>query len=532
MIFSLRSIFDPYGRRTLIINADRAAVYTARGGRMTQALIFAADDDGLEQFERYLRETPAMPTCVLVDVVEEEYRQDTVPHVIGRDRQSVLERKQNRLFRGTTYCHAIVQGREKEGRRDDRVLLTALTKPALITPWVTRLSLAKIPLVGIYSLALISARLARKLNATGRNVLLITLQSGSGLRQTFFRDQQFRLSRLASIPRLGSAPFSSYLMGELDKLRRYLNSIAMTAPEAPLDVYILSHGDYLTELENHCKSGPDERFHLIDVADAGRKVGLSADIRSPFSDALFAGLLAAHVPTNQYASQDETKYFQLHRARTWLTGASVALLLGSILVSGLNFIGGVALKQQALDAQSKAAFYQQRYESARRDLPPTPVEPRSIKTAVDIIDTVRQYKSTPVPMLQTVSAVLSDQAGIVLERLDWRASRDPNASAIDMRPGAPNAAETVAADFPYFHVAQLTGRVEPFDGDYRNAIAAIDAFTNALAARENIVSVQTVELPVNTRSDQRLTGTVASRSGTTNARFSVRVVMGVRHGPG
>jgi len=45
----------------LLVAADRATLYLARGGRVADALQFPAGDEGLTSFARYLAAAPATP---------------------------------------------------------------------------------------------------------------------------------------------------------------------------------------------------------------------------------------------------------------------------------------------------------------------------------------------------------------------------------------------------------------------------------------------------------------------------------------
>jgi len=117
----LKSTFSSSETRVLLVAAERAILYLFEGGEIGHAYIFAADETGLSAFRRRLAELETAPLAVLVDVVEEEFRQDTIPHVGGADRRSVLGRKYARLFRGTPYHHALMQGRESGERRSVRM---------------------------------------------------------------------------------------------------------------------------------------------------------------------------------------------------------------------------------------------------------------------------------------------------------------------------------------------------------------------------------------------------------------------------
>ena len=534
MTFSRKSNFSFGGAtRALLIAADKAVVYERRGGEIAQAYEFSSDEQGHANFVRYLSETEPTPIYALVDIVEEEYRQDVIPHVAGADRRSVLERKFARLFRGTNYCHAIQQGRESEGRKDDKVLLTAITKPDLVAPWARLLEEQKVPLAGIYSLAVLSQSLLKKIGATGTNVLLVSMQSASGLRQTFFRDQRIKISRLAQIPRIGTVPYASHIMGELEKLRRYLNSLALVSRDSPLDVYILSHGQWLNELSEHCRSTNEERFHLIDVADIAVKLGIKKPLESAYGDALYPQLLLNETPKNHYATRPERAYYTLYRVRNGLIAAGVLSLFASVVWGAFNFIEAISLKQQAADAQQKAAFYQDRYAMARRDLPPTPVEPRDIQTAVDIVKALRHYRADPFPLLAIFSAALSEAPAAQLERVEWYADVDPNSNGEtgNRRQPIPDD-QRIERDprFTHYHIGVFRGRLDGFGTDYRGAIAAADALAERVGAHPDVLRAEVIQYPLDVLPESNLSGTATQAAANGGAQFGIKIILGIGDG--
>ena len=530
MISLLKSTFSSADTRVLLIGADRAILYLFEAGELGQAYIFKADEAGLGSFSRALGDLAAAPTCVLVDIVEEEYRQDTIPHVGGADRKSVLQRKYARLFRGTPYHHALRQGREPEGRKDDRVLLTAITRPEIVSPWIDILIEHKVPVAGVYSLPILSEKLLKKIGATGPNVLLISLQKASGLRQTFFRDQQLKISRLAYMPRLGSVPFASHLMGEVEKLRRYLNSLALISRDSPLSIYILSQGQLLTELEQHCRDTEQEKFLLLEVDDVTRRLGCRQTGDSHYADLIFAKLLADKTPPNHYAQADETQFYSMHRARVGLAVGSMILLLGSAGWSGINFIEGVTFKQQSIDALGKADFYQQRYELAKQKLPPTPVEPREIKTAVDAIETLRQYKSSPETLLRLVSSALGGVPDVKLDGLNWESGAHADSAAAKRSNRTGTQSDAAGSGYTYYHIAELSGHLEPFYGDYRGAIEIIDGLAADLEANDHVHEVTVVQYPLDIRSEASVAGSTTASTERVDAGFKIKLVLGVNGG--
>ncbi len=564
MTSSLNSKFDFIDRRAFFLAGDKLIVHHWRSGSLADSFVFNMgvasssafdwDEDNigdkltgagrdeqdltpLAMVARYLRETPLMPTYLLVDVVEEEFRLDTAPHVIGRDRRALINRKINRLFRNAPYYCAIRQGREPEGRRDDRYLFAALTNPGVISDLTELMTRCKVPLAGIYSLPLLSARLLPKIGATAPNTLLVSLQGASGLRQSFFRDGELKVSRLAKMPRLGTVPYGPYVLGELDKTRRYLNSLRLASRDAPLDIYLLSSGGTLNELKAHCNDSDAIRYHMVDIAELGRRLGISGALTTPYSDAVYMHLLLSAQPKNQYARGNETAYYGLYRTRIGMMVAGVLLLLGSAAWGGFNFIQGVSLQQQAIDSNNKANYYDTRYQAARTGLPKTPVPPSQIKAAVELAKTLASYKTSPLGAMLAISRALGNSPSVQIDKIDWSASTDPTAAADPKRAmtttgarrntGAVPAPGTPHGEYRYYQIAQVTGHLTSFGGDYREALAKVSRFADALREQRNMYTVEIVKAPVDVSSKASVQGNANQPLDAREAEFALRVVLGV-----
>ncbi|MGH8534888.1 MAG: hypothetical protein ACREXM_00125 [Gammaproteobacteria bacterium] len=530
MISSLRSSFSSARRRALCIASDGVSVYQWDKGGIADAFVFDVDDVGLANFERYLRETPKVPIYLMVDVVEEEYRHENIPHLYGSDRQAVIERKQAWFFRGTPYCHVMMQGREAEGRRDDKLMFTAIVNPDIVIPWVRLCTQNKVALAGIYSLPILSASLLAKMKVPSRHVLLVTMQGSSGLRQSFFNDRILKMSRLAKLPRLGTVPFAPYILGELGKFERYLTSVQLLKGE-PLDTYILAHGESLDQLEQACRNTETVRYHLLDVADVARRLGIHGVLTTPFSDHIFVHLLLRTQPKNHFASNEERRYYTLHQTRAGLYAASVIALLGSALWSWFNLIEAVSVRQLARDAAQKATFYQARYDKEKGRLPPTAVSPADIKAAVDIVDTLTQHKAAPLGRMGVLGQALAGFPTLRLEEIQWTVSTDPQASAGAAAPQAPPVPRTGQTP-SYYEIAEITANVYPFDGNYRAALDQINRFGDVLRSKYQAHSVTAANLPLDTRSSGQMRGDTKDLNIPEKAAFSLRVVFGAEDANG
>ncbi|MEE9551964.1 MAG: hypothetical protein V3V89_02860, partial [Gammaproteobacteria bacterium] len=379
MISSPKLKFNTSARRAFFLSADKLAVYHWNKGKLGSSYLFDATKEGQEYFARYLKETPNNPAYFLVDIVEEGYRQDTIPHVYGADRKAIIDRKKSRLFRDTPYFYADMQGREEEGRRDDRILFMALTNPGILAPWQKLLDENKVPLAGIYSLPQLTRDILDIIPEPADHMLVVSQQSISGLRQSFFYKQDLKISRLVGLPRYGTEPYAPYIYDEIEQIRRYLASLNLIPNEEPLDIYILADKEILNDLEKLYIATAMLRYHPIDINLLAHETCPSEDMKSPFCDRLLMHHLLKRRPANYYASATETRYFQMRNIRHMMLAASMFMFLGSLIWGGMNFMGGISYKQQALTAAKKFDFYNARYEIAREKLPKIPVEPAGLK---------------------------------------------------------------------------------------------------------------------------------------------------------
>ena len=517
-------------KRVFIVSSGRLCVYNC-GSSVSEPYEFVADDDGLTMFSVYLQRDSREPAYVLVDVVEEEFRVEAIPHVFGRDRRALVHNRLSRLFRDSSFSHAIAQGREKSGRKDDRYLFTAITRPELLTPWLDAINQNKVPLAGIYSLPLLTQQLVKPLKLASSQALLVTLQSSSALRQTFFKEGQLKVSRLAQLPNLHPSRYPSHVLSEVEKLRRYLNSLQLVAQDSPLDVYILGQERLLTDIKREAPDSVTTRYHPLDIQVVAKRLGLRGGYASPFSDALFAHFLTRKRGlTNHYANSTQTRYHGLYRARGALVAGGAVMLLGSLLWSGFKFVEGVITAHNTNTVAQQAEFYAERYRLARADLPELPAASRDIRLAVDVVDKLETYRSMPIGMMTTLGRGLAGYPSIKLDRLRWAAATDKDAS-VDVRLSAPdpraNRRRKKEQKVPeaLYQIAEVSGRIEPFTGDYRQAFDLVRSFAETLRELGGVEEVTVQSLPLDIRSERSLSGDAQSVDADRDASFTIRLAL-------
>jgi hypothetical protein len=537
MSSSLTSKFKSATRRALFVGSDKVAVYHWANNTIGNSYLFDASAEGFEYFGRYLSEVDNDPMYVLVDMASEEYRLDTIPHVFGADRKALIERKQDRAFRGTPYLYTEIQNREKSGRRDDNILLSAITSPDVIKPWLKVLEANKVPVAGLISVPFLLQEAKNIIPDMQDNALVFSLQSVGGLRQFFFRGKTLKFSRLVKMPRYGTQHYPPILAGELDKIRRYVTNAHLTDDKKPLDIYFFGNQELLDEIGKDHINSAKVRYHLLDTGDLAKTCGYDQQEETPFSDKYFVYHLLKNKCKNRFAEKKDLRYFQMSQMNKSLRVASFLLMMSGIIWGGFNVLEGLTYRQQKKSDAAKADFYQVRYEVARERISALPVAPADLSIVVNANNVLNKYTANPVDMFRLISKGLDGFPEIQISNIQWSVNTDPNykSGADDLKNtvvkkvqnvlGLGNISDTETAYINY-QIAMFHAYLEDFDGDYRKALATIDRFSTQMSQLDSVHEVSVLSLPLDIGSDASLQGSSKKDAG--KANFSVRVVLGVK----
>ena len=505
-----------FNARALLLGANRLRLFHWHRGRLSDSGVLEASAEARADFKAYLAARPAGPIYLLADVAEEEFRPETIPRAGGADRKALIRRKQARLFSPGARVYAERQGREQGGRAE-RLLFMALSGRGLIEPWVELLCAQQVPLQGILSAPTLLQSLLRTLPDIAPHALLLTLQSVSGWRQSFFANGQLKASRLGPPADPGGPPAAALLLAEIEQFRRYLASLRLMPEGQPLDVYVLADPALQRALARAPGRPPDLRLHDLDLGRLERQRALRPQPGPPCCDQLLLQHLFRTRPANRYATAAERRYARLATARRAIHAGAVLLLLGGLIHSGLNVINGLGYRQAAAEFAGQAGRYRAAQEQAQALLPET-APPGAIRAAVARAARLRQDRATPREALALLGGALARFPDIRPLTIAW--AHGPAMAA----PAAAAAAGTGADGPRYRQSLRLEARIEPFAGDYRAAILRAREFARALRALAPVRAVEIEALPLDLSPEAVLQGSGGGPAGA--APFALKALIG------
>lgn len=512
-------------KQFLYLTNDKLIALVCKGGAIVERDSFGPTDADSAAFTQYLARHASIPTHLVTDLIEEDFRMDTVPHVRGSDQEAVLNRKLAQLYRASTFRHAIVQGREAEGRRDDRVLFHAVTNAELLAPWLAALTRAEVPLEGIQSSAVLSVRMLQVLSLNVPHTLLVTIVPDFGLRQTYFRNKQIRFSRLTPIIYDEGQSVGKLIAAETSRTWQYLDSQRNFSGNDTLEVCFVVHAKDREMIAEAIGAYPLFKHRFVDIAEVAQRIKLKPAPTSSHAEELLTFLYAQGSVENHFAEKPALVFSKYRRARIALYAVTAAVLLAGIGVSGYNLFQASSVTS-AIDARNQVMRgIQSEYQSISDSLRGQTTATDSVRDASTFYRTqIAPAPTSPSPLLRDLSKAWAEFPNIKLLQVSWAtatnetatpallsaASVTANAIRSDTKvvPGAtpapaPPPPSTQDGD-PAFagnktEVLMIEAAITNFSGDYRAAIALVERLAKRLGELEN-AKATIITPPLDTKS--------------------------------
>lgn len=517
----------------LFFSGDQLDAYEWMKGRVAASHRFHLEEDGLAAFGHFLATVPHTPLKLLIDVVEEEFHNEIIPKVYGPDRNALIRRRLDRLFHDTPYRMGLIQDQAKvRGQHKLNLLCAGLSESHTLAPWMNVIQQAAAPLAGIYSIALLTTHLLKKLSTKHGPLLVVSQQRSSGLRQSFFENGHLRMSRLTPMRNLLHEAIPAVVVDEIGKTQRFLSDSHLIEREMPLPVYLLSQGPILDRLQQYCRDREQHHYRIMDIADLASSLRFQGDFTSTHAELLFIHIAGRHPLRNHYAPQHERRIFHLQATQSLLRAAALPVAAISLVVAGMNGLEGLVYQNKRGTLIHEAQLYEQLQQETVVDLPPLPSDAISIKAAVDAAGLLLVRRDEPTELITLISHALTDYPDLQVDSVHWLAGSELTLQVQDLATSytgetteTPPSQETLRERF---HIAVIRGHIASFDGNYSAAIQKVEAFIQHLRSQTNIFSIQTLSLPLNTDSHTALSGETLLTTAATErppAVFTVRVVL-------
>jgi len=506
------------------VTAARLATYALQHDQLVPGPSFTAEETGYAAFSDYLHGLRNGLVYVLADIVEEDFHVEVIPYLRGSNRRQIIARRSAQRYRDTSLSLSLPLGIERNERRDERLLLAAITNTGLLQPWLNVIRERGLPLVGVYSIALATAALLKRVAPKESAALLVSLEPG-GLRQTLVQGGKLRFSRLGPIDPADAeqpARVAAAFAAETVRIHQYLIAVrALPRDGGVLNAILLAPPGRSALLAAAASDTAQIHYHIIDTTEAASRVGLKKLPQGAGSEALFLYTLAKQPPAQQYAQEPVRRGYRLWQARA-------GLLAGSAVVFAACAVGAMIQRVSINDVQSQIRLQRDLTQSLGADysrvtqsFPKVPTTSENLRAAVTQFVSLSRSASMPEPMLAGVARALDESPRIEVDRLKWQgAVVEAKTSA-----AAAAAADSRAAKAERPQVIHDTLEIEGHitgvaSSDYRTINALVSDFAGRLRTRAKLEVLET-RLPFDVGSQSTLSGNTQSAPDDRPAVFHI-----------
>ncbi|MEO8409714.1 MAG: hypothetical protein ABI478_04020 [Propionivibrio sp.] len=506
--------------RLLYLSAHQLAAFHAQAGRLTSEGVFPATEGGHQAFVAYLERHASSVFALLANVAEEGFHVETIPFLRGGDRQAVIRRKLEQLFFNARLSTSHSLGFRKTRRKDERILLAALTNSEFFAPWLAAFRRTEVALAGVYSLPVLAPALLRKLKLTEPHCLLLTVQDQS-LRQSYFENGELHFSRLTPLHLSSIAGIAQSFAAETAKLQQYLASQRIIGRSQAITAHILVHPDAQKVVADRCVDTATVHFNFLDLEHCAALIGLKPPPTDSHADALFLQLLATAPPAIQFADDEQRHGYHLRQIRFALHAVGAIALAGCLLLAGKLMFDSYTLVQEREALASESLQARQRYDAIVRTLPAIPTSRETLIQVVNRYVALENASSTPEGLFHEISRALAAAPAAELERIDWKvggADGDPRIAEMATAGATPL---TIPGDSE----AALVQGMLTLSGNTsaRAVLAAFDTLVAALLANPKL-QVEVLQRPVDIDSGKSLRGGDLAAADNQQRAFSLRIV--------
>ena len=476
--------------RLLYLNTHRMSAYAWQQGNLRAEGVFDYNEEGQQSFAEYLGEHRGSQFSLLANVAEEGHALETIPFLQGADRRTLITRKIGQNFLGTPLATSVSLGYEKNQRKNEKLLLSALTNPAHFEPWLRRLSDAEVPLAGIYTVAQLGGQLLKKLGQENSRCLLLTLQDHS-IRETYLVDGHAHFSRMAPLSDSSIAGIASAFAAEAGKLHQYLIGQRLIGRDESLPAFIVAHPLTIPAIEKACPAHNQLNFTFIDSHVAANRLKLHTLPGDNRSDLLLLHLLATAPPTQQFATEAHRHHFRLSQIRHGLIAVGLIALLGGVLFAAKETYNAQNLRDETSALAAAETDLKQRYQEIYATFPQLGVDNDTLRRLTNRYGELAAQQRQPAPVYVMVSRALDRIPAITLESIDWKNGQ--------------NSRLTVANQVSAAEITTVRGSIRLERATVRQTLAVFDQFVAALSADSaNTVNVE--QRPFDIESGRALRG--------------------------
>lgn len=371
----------------------------------------------------YLTSDDFSEFSVFIDAMGSEIKQEHLPHVTGKDRALLLDRKVKSLFPAADLVWKDFVKREKTGRKDDVFLFIGISLSPAVKHVLELLEASKQIVKGIYSMTALQQELTKGLPSFPQmliisRVLEINNQKKT-FRQSFFQDGDLVISRVNKVS--GAYQDSTeydQLFDEVERTYKFLQGGHQMKSGATLKVVSLLSEKETKLLIDH-KLHYDIDFSYASFDDLAKNLGMKLLKPCVSLPEVLGNLAMSKGLTPHFKPAELCETYHVDQTKKWLKYGSVLILCLSLIVSGWFWFDAKQIENRLDNIEENIAGQQKKKDELAKSITKTDVKPAAMKQTVELFDVIQARSHKPTRVLNIVSRAYDGFNDLDIRKIAW-----------------------------------------------------------------------------------------------------------------
>jgi len=473
------------------------------------------EPDYIKALHSFLLKREPESFSVVLDVIGEEFKYESIPHIGGKDRALLLERKCKSLFPTADLTWRKHLRRERKGRKDDVYLLVGVSLSTVVEGVFDELIQTQQRVSGVYSISILKREIQTFFPSLKQALLISgvvgTSRGKKAYRQTFIKDGELVMSRMSLISGDTAEQVFPQLLNEIERIRRFLGGTRLMDVERGLDVVSVLNETESAQLLQYTGAREKIKISATSLENLAQKKNLGSDYE--FSS--LAELLVVDATRNNIKPHFRPEGLcGSHKTiiiKRWISRCSIGLLSLSIAVAAV-MVFLASTEEFKLDAlQAELVQLENHKNNLAANAHVSDIDPRTMKQIVDLNQQINAYQYGPDKVLGILSRAYRGFNDISLMELSWaKAEAEPQQSRRSSR-GRDNT--------PFMNKIKAARQFQlkvtlPAQLGNREVLRKVGDFSAALMEQPEITAVTREQAAIDTSTNAQLTASLSA--GVTN----------------
>jgi hypothetical protein len=429
-------------KQVLVVGNDGVQLYITDGKRTSLYEDFSDAGGDLSTRLRTAFKEVRAPLTILFDVVEQQYRKETIPKVSFIDKKKVVTRKLMMAF-PQQQMRAFLPSKQKPKPGDGMVALFAALAPNLTIVQIMDAVLgSEVSVTGTGLLPVESTTMMVKLQEAlhkqaktankSRWSVLITHHKTGGLRQIVTKDGELALTRLTplAIDPKDTHALADEVSREFAATLTYLSRFGFAANDG-LDVMLLSSDSLCDRVRQ--QSLPVTSLYAMTPSQAGRLIGIEPIVdkeHEVYGDVMHAAWVGVQRSLLMPLSAPLLDKIVQARQAAQL---SLFILCVAILYMGYQSVELFLSNQQAnsaiVELKSQRVSLQSQYDTISKRINTLRYPPEQTQMTLDVYELFSKKGLHEKPLIEKMVSVI-DKSKLILKKIDVKSNTNESVQNI------------------------------------------------------------------------------------------------------